>query len=48
MVFHLSDHRGDATPGNKAYGITMDLKEYHESLIERDYRYNKPGIGKTP
>ncbi len=48
LIFHLSEHHGDATPGSKAYVLTTNLKEYHNQLLAKDYRYNKPGIGETP
>ncbi len=47
IVFHLSEHHGDSTPGSKAYVIMERLKEFHKELKGKDYKYMKPGIGKT-
>ncbi|MDX1908687.1 MAG: glyoxalase superfamily protein [Bacteroidia bacterium] len=46
VVLHLSEHHGDATPG--AHVIIDDfagLADYHHTLIEKKYKYNRPGIG---
>ena len=48
IVFHLSEHHGDSTPGSKAYVIMKDLKAFHKEVTAKDYRYSKPGIGETP
>lgn len=48
ILFHLSEHHGDSTPGSKAYVIMTGIKEFHKELKDKDYKYGKPGIGKTP
>ena len=48
IVFHLSEHHGESNAGSKAYVILTELKEFSKELKAKDYRYNKPGIGKTP
>lgn len=48
IVFHLSEHHGDSCPGAKIYIETTGLKEYHKLLIEKDYKYNKPGLEQAP
>ena len=47
MVFHLSEHHGDCCPGAKAYIIMTSLREYHQELSAKKYKYNNPGIEKT-
>ena len=47
IVFHLSEHHGDGTPGSKVYVITEGLQEYHKELQSKKYKYNNPGISKT-
>jgi hypothetical protein len=42
--FHLSEHHGDATPGAKIFIWCSGLKAYHDILIAKKYKYNKPGI----
>jgi len=46
---HLSEHHGDCTPGGKVL-ITgfQGLEAYHRELIDKGYRYMKPGLEKTP
>ena len=45
VVFYLSEHHGDGSPG---VHITIEgfegLKEYHEQLIAKKYKYNRPGL----
>jgi catechol 2,3-dioxygenase-like lactoylglutathione lyase family enzyme len=45
VVLYLSEHHGDGSPG---VHITIDgfegLKEYHEQLIAKNYKYNRPGL----
>ncbi len=48
MVFHLSEHHGDCSPGAKAYVLMTGLTEYHKELKSKNYKYNNPGIEKTP
>lgn len=47
MTLHLSEHHGDATPGSRVYIDCIGLKDYHQKLIEKNYKYNKPGLEKT-
>ncbi len=45
---HLSEHSGDCSPGARIHVENFEgLKEYHKMLTEKDYKYNKPGIGKA-
>ncbi|MBE8968978.1 VOC family protein [Nostocales cyanobacterium LEGE 12452] len=49
IVFHLSEHYGDACPGSKVYiEYTGDLQAYQKELSRKDYRYYKPCVEKEP
>jgi uncharacterized glyoxalase superfamily protein PhnB len=48
LVLHLSEHHGDATPGSKAFIECTDLRPYHALLLEKNYKYNKPGLEIAP
>jgi uncharacterized glyoxalase superfamily protein PhnB len=49
IVFHLSEHYGDACPGAKVYiEYTGDLQAYQKRLSQKDYRYYKPCLEKEP
>jgi hypothetical protein len=45
IVLRLSEHHGDGSPGIQ---ITIEkftgLREYHQLLINKNYKYNKPGV----
>ncbi len=47
IVFHLSEHHGDGTPGSHVFIWCTGVKEYHEELINKKYKYNRPGIEET-
>ncbi|MCM3782775.1 glyoxalase superfamily protein [Neobacillus mesonae] len=48
VIIHLSEHHGDSTPGSAIRIQVTGLKEYHQLLGSKDYRYAKPGIERTP
>ncbi|KMQ64732.1 bleomycin resistance protein [Chryseobacterium angstadtii] len=47
MVFHLSEHHGDGTPGSRVFIWGEEVAEYHKELIDKQYAYNRPGLEKT-
>lgn len=47
IVLHLSEHHGDGTPGTRVFIWGESIPEYHKELINREYRYNRPGLEKT-
>lgn len=47
ITLHLSEHHGDSTPGTRVYIECTGLKEYHKKLIEKNYKFNKPGLEKS-
>jgi len=49
IVFHLSEHHGDACPGAKIFiEYTGDLDAYCSLLRRKDYRYYKPSVEEAP
>src|SRR5450432_1319681 len=44
ITLHLSEHHGDATPGSKVYIECTGLTKYHKQLLDKKYKYNKPGL----
>jgi catechol 2,3-dioxygenase-like lactoylglutathione lyase family enzyme len=45
IVLHLSEHSGDGTPGTNVFIDDFEeLKAYHQELIDKHYKYNKPGL----
>ncbi|MBD0332096.1 MAG: VOC family protein [Chitinophagaceae bacterium] len=47
LTLHLSEHHGDSTPGQKLFFECTGLKEYHQQLLEKQYKYNRPGLEET-
>jgi catechol 2,3-dioxygenase-like lactoylglutathione lyase family enzyme len=47
MVLHLSEHHGDANPGSSVFIWGKEVAEYHKELIDKNYKYNRPGLEKT-
>jgi catechol 2,3-dioxygenase-like lactoylglutathione lyase family enzyme len=45
ILLQLSEHHGDGSPG---VHITIQdfegLREYHKTLIDKKYKYNRPGL----
>ena len=47
LTIHLSEHHGDGTPGSHVFIWCEGVKEYHIELINKKYKYNRPGLEKT-
>lgn len=47
IVLHLSEHHGDASPGSSIFIWRKGIAEYHQELIGKNYKYNRPGLEKT-
>ena len=48
IVLHLSEHHGDCSPGGRIHIEGFDgIREYHKKLLAKNYKYNRPGIGKA-
>ena len=49
IILHLTEHHGDCSPGARAYIDKFEnLKDYHKQLLAKPYKFNRPGLGKTP
>jgi catechol 2,3-dioxygenase-like lactoylglutathione lyase family enzyme len=46
LAIHLSEHRGDGTPGSTAYVYMSGVDALHRELIDKKYRHNRPGLQK--
>ena len=44
LTIHLSEHHGDGTPGSIAYVYMTGVRELHQELSDKQYRYNRPGL----
>ena len=48
LVFHLSEHSGDGTPGTKLFVNIDELDQFHSEITSKGYKYNRPGIERAP
>lgn len=48
LVFHLSEHSGDCTPGSKVFVNVSELDTLFQEIASRPYKYNKPSIEQAP
>lgn len=45
IVLHLSEHSGDGSPGTHVFiDDFADLALFQQELLQKDYKYNRPGI----
>src|SRR5215469_5811117 len=44
LIFHLSEHFGDATPGSTTYVYMTAVEELHRELNAKNYRHMRPGL----
>ncbi|MGF7229844.1 glyoxalase superfamily protein [Arachidicoccus sp.] len=47
LVLHLSEHHGDGTPGTNVFIWCNEVRSFHEEIINKKYKYNKPGLEET-
>lgn len=47
-MIHLSEHHGDCSPGSAIRVKVNNIESLHSTLKTKNYKYNKPGIEKTP
>lgn len=47
ITLHLSEHHGDGTPGTHVFIWCTGVGAYHQELINKKYKYNRPGLGKS-
>ena len=48
LIFHLSEHSGDCTPGAKVFVNTAGLDSLYQEIMRNHYKYNKPEISEAP
>jgi len=49
IVLHLSEHHGDGAPGAQVFIETSSgLADYQKLLIEKNYKYGRPGLEEAP
>ena len=48
LVFHLSEHSGDCSPGSKVFVYTNDLNNLYKEVISKGYKYNRPELTTAP
>ncbi|HUA34781.1 MAG TPA: glyoxalase superfamily protein [Candidatus Binataceae bacterium] len=48
MVFYLSEHHGDGSPGIHVTVYLTGLDDLHAELTAKKYRYYRPGIETMP
>jgi catechol 2,3-dioxygenase-like lactoylglutathione lyase family enzyme len=44
IVFHISEHHGDGSPGAHVRVNIKGVREYHAELIAKQYKNNRPGL----
>jgi uncharacterized glyoxalase superfamily protein PhnB len=47
VTLHLSEHHGDGTPGTHVFVWCEGLKEFHDEIMAKQYKYNRPGLEET-
>ena len=47
-ILHLSEHHGDCSPGAAMRIDTTALDLFQQTLLEKQYKYARPGIEDTP
>ena len=48
LVFHLSEHSGDCTPGSKTFVNVANLDTLFQEITSRPYKYCSPSIELAP
>ena len=48
LVFHLSEHSGDCTPGSKVFVNTPDLDDLFADITSIPYKYSRTEIEMAP
>lgn len=48
LVFHLSEHSGDCTPGSKVFVRVNELDDLFEQISSQGYKYSRPEIFTAP
>lgn len=48
LILHLSEHRGDGSPGARIRVMMQGVEEFHRGISSKGYRYMRPGLESTP
>ena len=48
LIFHLSEHSGDCTPGCKIFVNVSELDQLFKEVSSTSYKYSKPEIETAP
>ncbi len=48
VVFHLSEHHGDGSPGSHVRVQITGVHDLHAELTEKRYKNNRPGLERPP
>ncbi|EAR11303.1 glyoxalase superfamily protein [Reinekea blandensis] len=48
LIFHLSEHSGDCSPGSKTFVHVNELEALFTDLVSRNYPFSKPVIETAP
>ncbi len=48
LTLHLTEHHGDCSPGGKVFVEVEGIEEFHKELSDKNYNYNRPGLGPAP
>ncbi|MDC5806737.1 glyoxalase superfamily protein [Vibrio europaeus] len=48
LVFHLSEHSGDGTPGSKLFVNVDKIQQLFSELEQKDYMYCNPALESVP
>ena len=44
ILFHISEHHGDGSPGSHVRVQIKGVRELHAELIAKNYKNNRPGL----
>lgn len=47
LVFHLTEHHGDACPGASVFVTMAGLDAFHQEITSKGYKFMRPGIEET-
>jgi hypothetical protein len=48
IIFHISEHHGDATPGSAVRIGVHGLQQFHAELAAKNYKNMRPGLETPP
>ena len=47
LILHFSEHHGDGSPGARLRVMMRGVREFHQELSGKGYRYMRPGLEHT-